>query len=108
MDSGYQIEMDDLAIGLTKPATKLGVPFIPFFMSIMVCFFGWMFYQALTGGSDIKSTLVCIVAWLAIYAAMLLITSKDIFGLVIHWVNFQYFRPHSTRKTWGNTDAYQP
>jgi hypothetical protein len=108
MEQDYQIEMDDLAIGLTKPATKLGVPFIPFFMSIMGCFFGWMLYQSITGGSGMKSTLLCLMIWLISYAAMLLVTSRDIFGLAIYWINLQYFRPLSTRWKWGNTDAYQP
>jgi len=108
MEQNYEIDMDDLAIGLTKPATKLGVPFIPFFLSIMTCFFGWMLYQSVTGGSDIKSTILCLIIWVISYAVMLLITNKDIFGLTICWVNLQHFRPLSTRKKWGNTDAYQP
>lgn len=108
MNTEYEIELDDLAIGLTRPATKLGVPFIPFFMSIMACFFSWMFYQAVTGGSDFKITLGCIVLWVISYVGMLLITSKDLFGLRIYWVNFTNFRPLSTRRKWGNTDSYQP
>lgn len=108
MEKNYVIEIDELAVGLTKPATKLGIPLVPFFLSIMICFIGWMFYQSATGNTSILSAFVFLIIWIASYLGMLFITSKDLFGLVIYWVNFQYFRQLPSRSSWGNTDSYQP
>lgn len=108
MENIYQLEMDELPIGLTKPATKMGVPFIPFFLNIMGCFFGWMIYQGISGGTHIMSVLVFVLIWGVIYGFMFLITSKDIVGLMICWINFQYFQRLPSRSQWANTDSYQP
>ncbi len=107
MEKNYLIEIDELAVGLTKPATKFGVPIIPFFLSIMACFMGWMFYQAYTGNTSIMSAFAFLMIWVACYCGMLLISTKDDFGLIIYWVNFQYFRQLPSRSSWGNTDSYR-
>lgn len=104
----YLMEKDELAISLTKPATKLGVPILPFYLSMMTCFFGWMFYQAITGSSNFVSVFSFLMLWLLVYACMLLVTTKDIHGLMVHWVNFQHFRPQPNKASWGNTETYQP
>lgn len=108
MELEYQLESDNLSLGLTRPATKLGVPFIPFFISIIACFFGWMSYQGTTNQHDLKGLFLFMFIWLVCYSVMCLITSKDIFGLTIFWINFQHFRRHKSFKFWGNTDSYQP
>lgn len=107
MNVGYQIEVDSLAIGLTKPAIKLGVPFTPFFLSIMTFFCGWMVYHALTASTGVTSVLIFFIAWFAVYSWMVLITRKDVFGLNIFWVNIRHFRQHQTFEFWGNTDSYR-
>lgn len=108
MEKNYVIEIDELAVGLTKPATKLGVPLVPFFLSMMACFMAWMFYQSATGNTSMVSAIVFLMIWIVCYITMLFITTKDIFGLVIYWINFQYFRQLPNRSSWGNTDSYQP
>ncbi len=108
MTQNYQLEMNELAIGLTKPSTKLGVPFAPFYLSIMICFFGWMFYQATTGDTNLSGVITFIFVWLISFGGMLYITSKDIFGMNIFWMNFTKFPRHRTYEFWGNTDSYLP
>jgi type IV secretory pathway VirB3-like protein len=108
MKSEYQIEVDELAISLTKPAMKLGVPFFPFYLNMMTCFFGWMMYQAITGSTNIMSTVMFIVIWLVIHIMMFIITSQDGFGLTIFWVNTTHFKQHRNHTFWGNTDSYKP
>jgi len=108
MTQPKKLKADVLAISLTKPATKLGVPFIPFFSSIMAIFFAWMLYQRMSGSSGLGSILAFIAGWSVIYSLMFMLTSRDIFGLNIFWVNFLHFsRPVSFRR-WNNTDSYQP
>jgi type IV secretory pathway VirB3-like protein len=108
MQNNYELESDHLAISLTRPPTKLGVPLVPFFMSILGCVFGWMVYQALSGSTGIASMVVFIALWLALYAAMVYATFNDPFGLNIAWINFQFFRKHTTHAFWGHTDSYAP
>jgi type IV secretory pathway VirB3-like protein len=104
----YELEQDPLAVGLTKPAMKLGVPFAPFYLSILGCLFGWMFYQALSGNTGILSTVGFLVLWGVVYLAMLWATFNDPFGLSISWANFLHFRKHATHSFWSNTDSYAP
>lgn len=106
MADEYQREIDLLAVGLTKPSTKLGVPFAPFFMSILIAMFGWMLFQSLTHITGIGVVLCFVSLWVVMYLAMFFLTSRDVFGLKITWINLIYFRPHATRAIWGNTDSY--
>lgn len=108
MREPYQLELDPLAISLTKPATRLGVPFLMFFSSIMVCMFGWIAMQAVSGINGFICAIVFLVIWVAMYAFMLLKSQKDIFGLHITYINVLHFLPHKTRSRWGNTDSYSP
>lgn len=105
--SEYQIEMDPLAVGLTQPATKLGVPFIPFFMSVIAVFFGWLFYQSITGNAGITSMVAFSAIWMAAYLYMYQVTSRDVFGLNIAWVNLTSFTNNQTHEVWGHMDTYK-
>jgi len=108
MIDSYELEMDDLAVNLTKPAVKFGVPFMPFFLSVCLCFFGWMLYQSITGCSDLTGILIFLSLWCLSYIFMFLITSKDNFGLKIFWINLLYFKKSPTFAFWNNTDSFQP
>jgi len=108
MTSLDELEIDHLAIGLTKPAMRMGVPMIPFFMSILLCFFGWMFYQAASGSTSLLTMIVFALLWCVVYFAMLYLTFHDPFGLKIVWINLLYFRKHQTHVFWGHTDSYKP
>lgn len=108
MENIYELEVTDLAVGLTKPPTKFGVPLVPFYLSIIVCFFAWMFYQTLSGSTNIFSLFAFIFLWALIYTVMAYVTFKDPFGLSIAWLNLTAFRKHSTHAFWGNTDTYAP
>tara|TARA_R110000868_G_scaffold207266_3_gene456240 strand:+ start:584 stop:907 length:324 start_codon:yes stop_codon:yes gene_type:complete len=102
------IETDEMAISLTKPAMKLGVPFVPFYTNLMACFMGWMVYQSMTGVTDIINALIFLFIWFVVYATMYLITSKDTFGLTIFWVNLTKFTKQPNLQFWGNTESYLP
>lgn len=106
MNNDYQTAVDDLAVSLTKPATKLGVPFAPFYISIMLCFLGWMLYQLITGSTNMVGVMIIFFIWLICYGVMFYLTSRDIFGLDIFWMNFTQFQQHRSHGFWGNTDSY--
>jgi type IV secretory pathway VirB3-like protein len=108
MMSDYKIRTHPLAVALTKPSTKLGVPFAPFYFSIMLTFFSWMLYQGITGNMRFISVFIFLGMWFCSYAVMFLITSRDIFGLGIFWINLRYFRRHPSHALWNNTDSYSP
>lgn len=106
--SDYELEIDHIAVGLTKPPMKLGVPFMPFFSNILVCLMSWMFYQSLSGNAGLGSIVffcgICVVTHLL----MANISKKDAYGLLIFITNQIYFRQHATHKIWGNTDSFSP
>ena len=104
--SMYALEMDAVALGLTKPPTKLGVPFSPFFLNIFCCLIGWMVYQSLTGQTGAGVIAAFVGLWTVVHLFMVIVSLKDIFGLPIFMINAIYFRQHATHAKWGNTDSY--
>ncbi|MBV9575246.1 MAG: VirB3 family type IV secretion system protein [Gammaproteobacteria bacterium] len=108
MENDYVLEETLLAVGLTKPPTKLGVPLVSFYLSIIVCFFTWMAYQTFSGSTSMLSLIVFIICWVVVYSVMAYMTFRDPFGLSIAWVNFVSFRKHTTHAFWGNTDSFAP
>lgn len=102
------LETDLLAVGLTKPSTKLGIPFSAFYLSMMFVFFSWLIYQSFTGNSGMITAFFFLCGWLGIYAVMFIITNKDVFGLNIIWVKIKYFRSHVNHSFWNHTDSYTP
>lgn len=106
MNIEYQLEIDTLATSLTKPAVKLGVPFIPFFASIVFCMMGWMAFQMLTKSDGLTGIIISTLAWFFLYAFMYFLSKKDIFGLNIFTVNFLHFHKPRSFSFWGNTESY--
>jgi type IV secretory pathway VirB3-like protein len=106
MTSTYELEIDLVAVALTKPATQFGVPQLAFYSNLLICLLGWMVYQAVSGGTGIFSTVMAISLGFFFHAAMYFMTFHDPFGLTIAWLNATHFRKHPTRSIWGNTDSF--
>jgi type IV secretory pathway VirB3-like protein len=106
MNNEYALEIDLLAISLTKPATRFGVPFMPFFISMIVCMLGWMFFQATAILEGIWNACLFLTLWIFVYVFMFFKSKNDIFGLNIFLVKSIYFRPNPSRQLWGNMDSY--
>lgn len=104
----YQLEMDELAVGLTKPATIRGVPLYAFYLSVFGCLLGWMYFQAFTGSIGLSGLLIFFAIWLVIYACLFFMTYRDTYGLSIAWLNMTKFRKHQTYSVWGNMDSFTP
>lgn len=102
------IEMDHLALGLTKPPTKLGIPMTALYLSILLCLMGWMVYQVVTADTGITSILIFVAVWLVSYASLFYLTFNDPFGLNIFWLNCSVFRRHVSHSFWSNTDTFAP
>jgi type IV secretory pathway VirB3-like protein len=107
MELGHQLETDIVALGLTKPATHLGVPLVAFYLNGMVCFLGWMFFQAISDLGFI-GILLFIVLFIAIHLVMAWLTFQDPFGLKIAGLNFTTFGKHLNHRFWNNTDSFSP
>jgi len=107
MENGYQLEMDNLAVGLTKPATYLGVPLLAFYFNGLTCFLCWMLVQAF---SDLgfMSILLFVILFMIVHLMMAWLTFQDPFGLQIAWLNFTIFRKHMSHPFWNNTDSFSP
>lgn len=102
----YQLEIDQLAVGLTKPATIRGVPLVGFYLSIFLCLIGCMYYQAFAGAVNLKAFALFLVLWLVIYAFMFYHTYHDPYGLSVAWLNLTKFRKHQSHSFWNNMDSY--
>lgn len=108
MENNASLVADELAVALTKPATKMGVPFSAFYLSILVVFFSWMLYQLVSGAAHLMGIVFFLGLWLVMYVCLYAITSKDIFGLALLWINLRHFRKPTHHAVWGNRDVYVP
>jgi type IV secretory pathway VirB3-like protein len=107
MQNNYEIEIDSLAVGLTKPAMQFGVPMAAFYGNVMIYFLGWALSQNFVS-DKIAITALFILLFVMTYIVMVWITFKDAHGLGIAWLNLKSFRKHINYKLWGNTDSYSP
>lgn len=108
MNESNEIEVDQLAIGLTKPVTKLGIPMTALYLSILLCLMGWMVYQVVAADTGLASIVIFFALWLLGYASLFYATFNDPFGLMISWLNFSHFRKHRSHSFWSNTDTFAP
>lgn len=104
----YELETDAIALGLTQPAMKLGVPFSPFFINVLACLLGWMMYQSMTGQAGLGSFTLFAGVGVFSHSVMAYLSQKDVFGLSIFMINLIYFRRHATYAAWGYTDSFLP
>lgn len=107
MNKNEQLEMDLLAVGLTKPATQFGVPLVAFYFNLMACFLGVIFSQSFFSSFFIAMVL-CVGLFVFLHMLMAFVTFKDAFGLQIAWLNITHFRQSIHFKLWNNTDSFCP
>ena len=98
MNDAYQTEMDDLALGLTRPPMFMGVNIRVFFGNLMLC------------------TMICLNAhtWLGVplfalihvIAMRLSIKEPDFFNLNVS--AFIKIPPMLNRWYWGKLNSYEP
>lgn len=108
MTEKYPLEIDSLAVGLTRPATIRGVPLYAFYLSVFSCLLGCMYFQAFTGSLGLKGLIIFFGIWVFIYTYMFFITYSDPYGLSIIWLNLTNFRKNQTFSFWNNTDSFAP
>jgi len=98
---------DPLFVGLTRPATKWGIPLMLFMMGIFVSIMVFMvtisYYQDLLHATEIALATLGFILGYAYLTVM-----DDPFGIEIAVINFIHFRHQLTFSFWGNTNSYFP
>lgn len=107
LQDDYALEIDHLAIGLTKPPVKFGVPLVAFYVNCMLCILGWMLIENIVHGG-FATALAFLVLFLLIHFTMVIVCLRDAFGLRIAGLKFIFFPRNKTCVFWNNTDSYAP
>jgi type IV secretory pathway VirB3-like protein len=106
MNEEYRLEIDPLALNLTKPAMMLGIPLMLFYVSIMVCFLMGSIFAAISGGLSIAIVIIICAIWGICYFCMMYLSFNDAFGVSIFWIKLLHFRKSVSFRFWNNTDSY--
>ena len=106
MNEEYQLEIDPLALNLTKPAMMLGIPLMLFYVSIMACFLMVSIFAAISGGLSIAVVIIVCAIWGTFYLSVMFLCLNDAFGAFIFWIKLLHFRKSISFQFWNNTDSY--
>ncbi len=101
------LKVDPLFIGLTRPATKFGIPLLFFMISMCICLLSFLIlvglFQSLLLAISIAGGTFALVNGYAYIATM-----QDPFGMSVRWINIVHFRRQPTFRFWANTHSYFP
>lgn len=98
MESEYQIEIDSLALGMTRPTVYMGVEMKFFFANVVVglliCIYSHSFF----------GVLFSIIS----YTIMRVVSQKDIHCFSVYATYYKHSMPLITYSFWGKTNSYEP
>lgn len=97
-DTKYQIEIDNLALGLTKPPMFMGVNLRMFFASLVFCALLFIDFHTFLG----------IPLFFLIHICMYRISIKEPNFFSIYMKTFLMCPPVRNRSFWGKTNSYSP
>lgn len=96
--TAYEIEVDPLAVGLTRPAMLMGVPaklgFFNLMFSLMFCVDTHTFYG--------------VPVFIALHIILLQLATRDANFFKVYWTSLTQTPPVLHSAYWGNMNSYAP
>lgn len=94
----YNIELDDLAVGLTRPAMVFGVTLTVAFLNLVLCSLAYVYTQTLY--------VIPIFAILHLVAIRISMKEPRFLEIYMRWINRT--PPLLNYRFWGNCNSYLP